>query len=412
VTTLPTPQNGRHDFGAETRAYLAYVSGCREAGVVPADPPEWRSWQRYQPLGGGWVWPEDLPEVPEEAEEVLTGWERVDLGPVLAGEIVTVEPSMLKRTDGVALLYPGKAHAFNGEPESLKSWVVQVGAAEVLLDGGVVMYLDFEDGPEGVAERMRALGVPVDALVERFHYHRLDQPLTLEARAVIYGEIEAAGATLGVIDGVTEAMALCGLDPYGNSDVAKFWAALVRPVVKTGAACALIDHVIKDREGRGRWAIGAQHKMAAVDGAAFMVECTKPFGRGRDGVTRITITKDRPGHLRRHAVGGVMAELYLRSDPDGGVFADLRPPVSTDEWRPTALMERVSKYVEANPGVSKNTVVGSLKGSRTHLTVALQWLVTDGFIGVEEGPRRTHQLTSLKPFREEAPRDETRDVIG
>jgi len=77
VTTLPTPQNGKHDFGAETRAYLAYVSGCREAGVQPADPPEWRSWQGYQPLGEGWVWPEDLPETPEEAPGP---WPRLRVG--------------------------------------------------------------------------------------------------------------------------------------------------------------------------------------------------------------------------------------------------------------------------------------------------------------------------------------------
>ena len=38
----------------------------------------------------------------------------------------------------------------------------------------------------------------------------------------------------------------------------------IRPIAAAGAAVVLIDHVAKDKEKRGRYAIGAQHKLAGV----------------------------------------------------------------------------------------------------------------------------------------------------
>ena len=68
-----------------------------------------------------------------------------------------------------------------------------------------------------------------------------------------------------VIDGMTEAMVLHSLDPDHNADVARFMATLPRVLTKTGASVIVIDHVTKARESRGRYAIGAQHKLAAID---------------------------------------------------------------------------------------------------------------------------------------------------
>jgi hypothetical protein len=61
-----------------------------------------------------------------------------------------------------------------------------------------------------------------------------------------------AGATLAVIDGVTEAMSLLGLNPYDNTETAAFFAQLSRPLAEGGAAVVRLDHVVKDREDRRR----------------------------------------------------------------------------------------------------------------------------------------------------------------
>jgi hypothetical protein len=91
-----------------------------------------------------------------------------------------------------------------------------------------------------------------------------------------------AGATLAVIDSVTEAMSLLGLNPYDSTETAEFFAQLPRPLAEGGAAVVLLDHVVKDRDNRGRWAIGAQHKMAGSD-VCFSLEAIRPFGRGLTG---------------------------------------------------------------------------------------------------------------------------------
>jgi hypothetical protein len=88
-----------------------------------------------------------------------------------------------------------------------------------------------------------------------------------------------------VVDGVTKAMVLQGLDIRDNKDVAEFLTKLARPLADAGAAVLLIDHVTKDREGRGRWELGAHHKLAGTD-LTHMLEPIRSFGRGsgRDSV--------------------------------------------------------------------------------------------------------------------------------
>jgi hypothetical protein len=119
---------------------------------------------------------------------------------------------------------------------------------------------------------------------------------------------------------------------------------------------ALLDHVTKDAQGRGRYAIGAQHKLASIDGAAYSLEVVRPFGRGLTGVARIDVTKDRPGFVRSFAVGGShVAELHVVSDDGGGeVLIDVRPPepVVIDGMSPAA--RRVLQALRAG-GPSQST---------------------------------------------------------
>ena len=60
----------------------------------------------------------------------------------------------------------------------------------------------------------------------------------------------------------------------------------------------LIDHVTKNSDSRGRFAIGAQAKLAGLDGAAYTIEVRKPLGRGMEGALSVRVAKDRPGAVR------------------------------------------------------------------------------------------------------------------
>lgn len=387
-----------------------------ELTLIRRCAPNHDIWPEHFELAGYGPPPEEQPPLDAYPEQMAgleaTGWEKVDLRPWLYGTPPDDRPTLASRADGQPILYPGKVHAFNGEPESGKSWCAQHICAQLLQSHQDVTYLDFEDGPGSVVARLLALGVDPLEVGGYFHYHRLDQPFTLEAAVVLDQALAYSPPTIVVLDGMTEAMGLCGLDPYNNPDVAKFWAQIPRRAVRTGAAVILIDHVVKDGETRGRWAIGAQHKMAAIDGAAFTIQAVKPFGRGIEGKAKLIITKDRPGHLRSHAAGQTIAEFTLTSWPDDKVTATLEAPAATgDSFEPTVLMERVSRYVELNPAMSKRAIREAVKGDNNAIDLALELLVNRGHITTEDGPRRAVLHHPTNPYREHPTTTDNNDDI-
>ncbi|MGH3814158.1 MAG: hypothetical protein ACRDUV_17195 [Pseudonocardiaceae bacterium] len=67
-------------------------------------------------------------------------------------------------------------HWFQGEPESGKSWVAQHAAAEVLNDGGTVIYIDHESSPDAVVTRLLLLGVDRATIRARLLYVQPERP--------------------------------------------------------------------------------------------------------------------------------------------------------------------------------------------------------------------------------------------
>src|SRR6476659_873313 len=98
-------------------------------------------------------------------------------------------------------------------------------------------------------------------------------------------------------------MALCGLNPDSATDVARWHAKIMLPIAeKTGAATFANDHVPKNNSSPSGFAIGSQHKVAGLTGAAFVVEKIVPFGRGRHGVATVRVSheKARGGYVHGH----------------------------------------------------------------------------------------------------------------
>jgi hypothetical protein len=265
--------------------------------------------------------------VPTTAEKPATSWTPVDLAAAFDAE--PERPTMLVRTDGAALFYPGRLHAVFSEPEAGKSWLVLAAAAERLALGERVVYLDFEDSPAAIVRRLLGLGVERDRIESGFVYVSPTDPLSATARRDLDAAL-ADGCSLAVVDGVTEAMVGAGLDPDKNADVARWMRDLPAILAATGAAVVLVDHVAKDRTTRGRWAIGGQHKLATID-VAYSLDVLRPFAPGQTGTAKITISKDKIGGVRAAAAGGrVAGEFVLVSEGDD-VRAEIRPVEFTAE---------------------------------------------------------------------------------
>lgn len=331
-----------------------------------------------------------------------TTWSPVNLGPVLAGEYLDPPPTMLRRTDGIALLYDGAVHVIAGESESGKTWLALLAALELMQDDQRVVFIDFEDRADRVVGRLLGLGATFDQIRNHFAYVRPDRPLDDDGRAQLAPHL--AGARLVILDGVTEAMTMHGYDLNSNADTALYLALLPRWIADHGPAVAMIDHLPKDKEKHDRHAIGAQHKLAGIDGVQYLVKMIQPFARGRRGLARVDIGKDRPGHVREQAHGRTIAEFTLdASAGDTVLIAHLMPPVDNNRqggeaFEPTHLMEKISRYVQANPGMTKKAIEGAMNGKTDTKRLALELLVTRGYIGIKTGARGAVQHFHIRAY--------------
>ena len=332
-------------------------------------------------------------------------WAPLDLEAVLRGEEVDPPPCLLARTDGNYLLYQGAVHTLSGEPGSGKTWVTLIAAVQELAQANTVTMIDFEDRASRVVGRLLALGATPPQIRDHFRYIRPRTGIDTTSRTDL--DNATRGSSLVILDGVTEAMTLHGLDLNANADVATFYDLLPRHIADhSGAAVVMIDHVVKDGEKQGRWALGGQHKLAGIDGVAYLVKAIEPFGRGKKGHARVTVSKDRPGYVEEIALGRTVAEFHLDATDVNILRHSLDAPAAlpTDQagnMRPTHLMEKVSRYVEITPGVNKNQLLDGITGKATYVRRALDRLIQEGYIEVARGPNSTHLHRSINPFRED-----------
>lgn len=348
----------------------------------------------------------DAAAYDEDGRPVRRSWQPVDLSEVLAGKWEAPTATVGRRTDGRGLFYPGKAHTISSESEGGKTWLALIAAADEMAADHHVGYIDFEDTEGPVVARLLSLGVPPGVLAERFHYVRPEEPITdALARIDIATLMTRCTPSLVILDGITEGMTLHGLDPLNNKDCATFGRLMVRPLASYGAAVVSLDHVTKSADGRGRYAIGAVHKLNALDGAAYVLENRTKIGRGMVGRSTVLIAKDRPADLRQHArptSGGLhwFADLVIdATDLDPSVLVgEVRPPEDSTgaEHLPTVLMTRVAAKLAEHPeGLSQRVLCDVVKGKTEGKRSALSHLIAGGYVT----PSTPHRL--LKPYPED-----------
>lgn len=335
-------------------------------------------------------------------------WQPVDLAPILAGTYVAPKPVVGQRSDGAGLFYPGKVHSVASETEAGKSWLALAAAFDEIKAGNHVLYIDFEDNEETMVGRLLILGLPADAIGEQFHYVKPTQSVNSTVNlADLSVTIDTYQPTLAVIDGVTEAMVLHGQNPLDNKDIATFAEMLPRKLARMGCATVCLDHVVKNGESRGRYALGGVHKLNGLDGAAYILEPVDPFGIAVKGCSRVLIAKDRPGQLRRNALRRKdsfhYADLIVDSHDESYAEFEIRPAVAkSGPFRPTHVMEKISRAYEERPNtkLSQRVVLDIVGGDSRTARLAHSLLRADGYLS-DSSP---HKL--IRPFRADDSDDE------
>ena len=275
-----------------------------------------------------------------------TSWWPRDLDPVLAGHDPEPEPEFLQRLDEVSLLYRGKVNGLIGESESGKTWVALLAVLQALKARQQVLYLDFEDTAPGIVNRLRSMGA-ADADMRHLAYIGPDEDLGTNAKRDLREAIDGANPDLIVIDGFNAAMTLLGLELTDNTDATKFSQKLLKPLAATGACVVYVDHVPKNKDNRGKGGIGAQAKRAMTTGCAVNVDVIEPFGRGMTGRLRLSVDKDRPGHVRAHALEAkALGSAVLTSGADGSVKVEIQRATSEQEqhdYQQRQIRDRILK---------------------------------------------------------------------
>ena len=365
----------------------------------PFDTPEWHA--AVEQLTERTL--EELPDLVLADPDDDMHWQFIDIGPILDGSYAPPVPTLLTRSDGVGLIYPGRVHSIAGEPGGGKTWIALHLIASTLADGGTAMFIDYEDTPSSAVSRLLALGVPREVLRERFTYVRPDGPL-IDRQGRVAGQtmarLEAVRADVVVVDSIGESLAAEGFKPNDDDDVTRWFRLLPRRLARNGAAVMGVDHVTKSTEGRGLYAIGSQRKLAAIDGAAYLVDVVSAPTKEKDGKLKLTCSKDRHGtHQRSHQV----AVVDIVNRDNGAVEVVVQAPAAT--FRPTNLMEKVSRWLEENPGASQRDIRDGVKHRPEHVVAAIGVLVEEKWVRVERSGKR-HEHFSITAFRDISPLDD------
>lgn len=332
-----------------------------------------------------------------------SSWWPVDGTPFLDGTYERPMPTQLHCDDGLALIYPGTTNVIMGESESGKSWLALAAAVQAVTRGDTVLFIDFEADPAVIYHRLTLLGADRQQLLERFRYALPDQALTEHTQPDLAETIDLNRPNLVVLDGITGAMGLHGLNPLENADAEAFDRLLPRRLADTGAAVLQIDHLPQNAQEDRRFALGAQHKLAAVSGAAYKFTPVRQFSPGRHGWGTLTISKDRHGSVReRHLTKA--GEFHLDSAGETIVYRLQAPRTApADEgktFRPTTLMERVSELLErVEEPLTGRAIRAKVTGKDKGISLALQVLVDEGFVVQTAGENRSILHRLKRPYR-------------
>lgn len=346
-----------------------------------------------------------------------SSWEPLDLSAYIDGTHTPEVATLLPRSDGACLLYPGRLHSFHGESESGKSLVAQAEAARLLAEGERVLFLDFESDAATVVPRLIALGAPTAAIRDHLRYVRPHEPPTDAAGMRALDGLLSTRYALAVIDGLTDALGLLGASSLDLDEVSKFMRNFPRRVARsTGAATVVIDHVTKAQDTRGRFAVGSQAKMNALDGAGYVVEVVQPLGLGLRGVVSMRVAKDRPGTVRpvcgTYRKGDRTQEacrvIFDATGDDGRTVVEVDAPAArvgdesdAGQFRPTWYMKRVSEFLDGRrEPASGRVILDHIGGKAEHVRRALALMIDEGYVRTAKGPKNAvlHALT--RPYRQ------------
>lgn len=291
-------------------------------------------------------------------------------------------------------------HAQPGQYKSFLAldWALSVAAGRPWLDHeptpGWVVYIAAE-GRSGIGQRVNAW----------LHHHQLDDVprFRLLADTVNLTDVAQVARARAAISGLPEPPRLLVVDtlarsmPGADENSAQHVGQLIANVdsLRADQSAIVVHHDRKEGEGRTVGMRGSGALNGAAD-IAIQVQAGKPAGHIKIRCSKPP--KDAPAWEPIRLVASPTLDSVVLLQADGPDAAEN----ARDNHKPTFLMERVSRYIEINPGATRNQIRDDVRGKSDYVLRALSYLVTDLHVHRKPvGNRYEHYINS--PYRDPGP---------
>ena len=317
---------------------------------------------------------------------------------IRAGTVQRPRPSVGVLSDDGALFYAGKVNGVHGESGCGKTWTSLACVAQELAEGEHVVYIDLEDDEAGLVSRLLDMGVPAPMVAAGLRYVHPDEQFDQNAAEALMQCVREFDPSLVVIDSTGEAMALDGVQPNADEEVASWFQRLPGRIARLGPAVVVLDHMAKADNG-GLWPIGSQRKRAAISGAQYLQKLEVSFDQQTPGHAKLVCAKDRHGTYR---VGLTVAELHV--NPTRELTVDLHGVTDAARDAGTAadaVMVGIASFLtelpNEHPGASITLLRKGVRGKSDRIDRALTQLIAEGYVSkTVKGQSQLHRL--VRPY--------------
>ena len=335
-------------------------------------------------------------------------WKPVDLKAVLASGFEAPRPS-IGSVDGCdhGLFYPGRVNMVFGDSGGGKTWLALFVIGELMKQGRDAVLIDYEDHPTSQIARLEQMNIPRATILQHLIYLQPSERWTKQSEKNLSDACHDKDIAIAVLDSTGEALAIDGVQPNADDEIAKWFRGCARFLAnEVGAAVVLLDHVVKSR-GQSRnsdFASGSHRKRAAVNGAAYFIDVIQAPSRDNDGAFKLITRKCRFG-WRKH--GTVACEVSMKNQVDFRVDFGLKAVAEVQRTasglpKYTWYMEKVSQFLETNNSpMSKTKILAGVKRNERLTLTAISTLIEQGYANITNGPRGSHLISFVKPYQED-----------
>ena len=375
-------QTFRHDMTAQMEEATTWFEGRKEeletAYIAVVDD---REHKQEKPTTSN---PAKEPDIITELlGEGLKAYEV----PIDGSHDANTPTALLRRSDGQSLLYDGRLNWIFGTPGSAKSWVALHCMGECLLRGQRVLFWDFEDSVNTLMTRANLLGIDLATAWQDGLFKYIRPGLENDALGMIEALQWATTQDDGPCFVVLDSAETSGC-PSDGASVVDWIAKFVKPFEEVGATMVIVDHVAKNKEGRGLGPIGSQHKLARVTGSALLIDGV-PWTQKSDGYLVLTNHKDRPGALPAPKNKPVARLVGVH---EGATLAlSFSPPEQQDNIE-ESFAPTLKAIADAGPdGVTgKKTMRTLVTGTTSKRDTVIAELIAQGYINKGRVGKKDH----------------------